>query len=146
MMTLAALLDIGINLLFVALILITLLLLVVILMQRPKQEGLGAAFGSALTDQAFGARTTDVLKKATVYLGTFFMVSVLVLAILLNKKFKSEDSSFLQDEKAKATQTADQPGAAEPKAEENKEEPKKSVSEIIKDAEKEENPAIAPGP
>lgn len=83
----AAFINIGIYFLFAALIVICLLLLTVILMQRPKQEGLGAAFGSALTDQAFGARTTDVLKKATIYLGTLFMVFVFILAILTNKKY-----------------------------------------------------------
>ncbi len=93
MTTLAAFIDIGIYLLFAALILITLLLLVVILMQRPKNEGLGAAFGAALTDQAFGARTTDVLKKATVILGTLFMLSVLVLTILMNRKSTDERNS-----------------------------------------------------
>lgn len=93
MTTLAAFIDIGIYLLFAALILITLLLLVVILMQRPKNEGLGAAFGAALTDQAFGARTTDVLKKATVILGTLFMLSVLVLTILMNRKSTAERNS-----------------------------------------------------
>lgn len=55
-------------------------------MQRPKQEGLGAAFGSGLTDQAFGARTTDVLQKGTVYLGTLFFVITLILAILIGKR------------------------------------------------------------
>ena len=67
-------LNISIQLLFAVLVIVSLLLLGVVLMQRPKQEGLGAAFGAAITDQAFGARTTDVLKKATVYFGTAFMV------------------------------------------------------------------------
>lgn len=56
-------LNISIQLLFAVLVIVSLLLLGVVLMQRPKQEGLGAAFGAAITDQAFGARTTDVLKK-----------------------------------------------------------------------------------
>lgn len=56
-------LNISIQLLFAVLVVVSLLLLGVVLMQRPKQEGLGAAFGAAITDQAFGARTTDVLKR-----------------------------------------------------------------------------------
>lgn len=79
-------LNISINLLLVIHVVICLLLALVVLMQRPKQEGLGAAFGGGLTDQAFGARTTDVLQKGTVYLGTLFFVITLVLAILIGKR------------------------------------------------------------
>ena len=53
-------LNISIQLLFAVLVIVSLLLLGVVLMQRPKQEGLGAAFGAAITDQAFGA---DVYKR-----------------------------------------------------------------------------------
>ncbi len=67
-------------------------------MQRPKQEGLGAAFGGGMTDQAFGARTTDVLQKGTVYLGTAlfiltFIISVLVGADSRNKSIALDISS-----------------------------------------------------
>lgn len=79
-------LNISINLLLVIHVIVCLLLALVVLMQRPKQEGLGAAFGSGLTDQAFGARTTDVLQKGTVYLGTLFFIITLVLAILIGKR------------------------------------------------------------
>lgn len=79
-------LSISINLLMVIFVIVCLLLALVVLMQRPKQEGMGAAFGAGLTDQAFGARTTDVLQKATVYLSTLFFVITLVLAILIGKR------------------------------------------------------------
>ena len=79
-------LTISINLLLVIHVIICLLLALVVLMQRPKQEGLGAAFGAGLTGQAFGARTTDVLQKGTVYLGTLFFIITLVLAILIGKR------------------------------------------------------------
>ncbi len=82
-------LTISINLLLVIHVIICLLLALVVLMQRPKQEGLGAAFGAGLTDQAFGARTTDVLQKGTVYLGTLFFIITLVLAILIGKRQNS---------------------------------------------------------
>ena len=44
------------------LIVICLFMILTILMQRPKSEGLGAAFGGGLTDNLFGAQTTTVLK------------------------------------------------------------------------------------
>ncbi|NIP92051.1 MAG: preprotein translocase subunit SecG, partial [Akkermansiaceae bacterium] len=64
----------------------SLLLILVVLMQRPKQEGLGAAFGGGMTDQMFGAQTTSVLQKGTAYFGTAFLVLSLVLAILIGKR------------------------------------------------------------
>lgn len=89
-------LNISINLLLVIHVIICLLLALVVLMQRPKQEGLGAAFGGGLTDQAFGARTTDVLQKGTVYLGTLFFVITLILAILIGKR-QSENPTLTVD-------------------------------------------------
>ena len=87
-----AFLDIGIwiNLVIIAHVVVSALLILVILMQRPKQEGLGAAFGSGATDAVWGARTTDVLQRSTVYLGTLFFVFSLVLAILVGNKNEAE--------------------------------------------------------
>ena len=95
-------LNISIQLLFAVLVIVSLLLLGVVLMQRPKQEGLGAAFGAAITDQAFGARTTDVLKKATVYFGTAFMVLCLGLGMLINRQHVKSSESLLSPEMMKA--------------------------------------------
>ena len=77
------------------------LLLGVVLLQRPKQEGLGAAFGAAITDQAFGARTTDVLKKATVYFGSAFMVLCLGRGMLINRQHVKSSESLLSPEMMK---------------------------------------------
>ena len=55
------------------------------LMQRPKQEGLGAAFGGGITDQVWGAQTTNVLQKATVFLAVTFFVITLILSVLVSK-------------------------------------------------------------
>ena len=95
-------LNISIQLLFAVLVIVSLLLLGVVLMQRPKQEGLGAAFGAAITDQDFGARTTDVLKKATVYFGTAFMVLCLGLGMLIIRQHVKSSESLLSPEMMKA--------------------------------------------
>ncbi|MFZ5806890.1 MAG: preprotein translocase subunit SecG [Verrucomicrobiota bacterium] len=63
-------------------VLCSLLLTFFVLMQRPKSEGLGTAFGSAVTDSLFGAGTSDVLTKMTISLGAFFFGVTLLLAIL----------------------------------------------------------------
>ena len=101
-MTLVAIdwLSISINLLLVIFVIVCLLMTLLILMQRPKQEGLGAAFGGGVTDQVFGARTTNVLQRGTVYLGTLFFLLALVLAILISHQNK--DSGLLQKDKPAA--------------------------------------------
>jgi preprotein translocase subunit SecG len=76
-----------------------------ILMQRPKQEGLGAAFGGGVTDQVFGARTTNVLQRGTVYLGSLFFILSMTLAILIGKQAKQK--SLLEPEKAVAEKSVD---------------------------------------
>jgi preprotein translocase subunit SecG len=68
--------SIVINILLVIEVLICLLLILLVLMQRPKNEGLGAAFGGGMTENLFGAQTTNVLQTMTRNLGiTFFIVS-----------------------------------------------------------------------
>lgn len=79
-------LNVSISALLVIYVFVCLALIFLVLMQRPKQEGLGAAFGANMTDQMFGARTTNVLQKGTVYLGSLFFGLTLLLAILMQKK------------------------------------------------------------
>lgn len=102
-MILASILSISINLLLVVFVIVCLLMSLLILMQRPKQEGLGAAFGGGVTDQVFGARTTNVLQKGTVYLGSLFFILALTLAILIGKQ--NETKSLLSDKAPAAEET-----------------------------------------
>ncbi|MDP4624297.1 MAG: preprotein translocase subunit SecG [Akkermansiaceae bacterium] len=95
-------LDISINLLLVVFVIVCLLMSLLILMQRPKQEGLGAAFGGGVTDQVFGARTTNVLQKGTVYLGSLFFIISLTLAILIGKQ--SQQKSLLDPKKTEVVE------------------------------------------
>ena len=62
-------------------VIVCLLLVLVVLMQLPRSEGLGAAFGGAVTENIFGAQTTHVLSKFTVWLGAAFFAITLLLAI-----------------------------------------------------------------
>ncbi len=71
-------------------VLVCLLMVGVVLMQRPKNEGLGAAFGGGMTENIFGAQTTHVLQKFTVWLGIVFFALTLVLAILYAKRGTGE--------------------------------------------------------
>lgn len=76
-------------------VVICLLLVLVILMQLPRSEGLGAAFGSAVTENIFGAQTTHVLAKFTVWLGVAFFVVTLMLAVAYSRR---ETGSRVQQE------------------------------------------------
>jgi preprotein translocase subunit SecG len=63
-------------------VLIALLMMLVILMQRPKSEGLGAAFGGGVTENLFGAQTTNVLVKFTAWLAGAFFIITFLLSVL----------------------------------------------------------------
>ncbi len=93
------LLNISVYIVFAFLLIDCALLLLVVLMQRPKQEGLGAAFGSQMTDQVFGAQTTDVLKKATVLFGSLFMILCFTLGVLINAQHAKSETRLTGKEK-----------------------------------------------
>src|SRR6266513_2087949 len=78
--------QILINFLLAIYVLVALLMLLVILMQRPKSEGLGAAFGGGVTENIFGAQTTNVLTKVTGWLAAIFFLLTFFLSILYARK------------------------------------------------------------
>ena len=75
-----------INILLGLYVFIALIMMLVILMQRPKSEGLGAAFGGGVTENIFGAQTTNVLTKVTGWLAAIFFILTFVLSILMRTK------------------------------------------------------------
>jgi preprotein translocase subunit SecG len=79
-------LPIVINVLLVIHVMVSLLIILIVLMQRPKNEGLGAAFGGGMTENLFGAQTTNVLQTITRWLGGMFFVLTLLLSILYVKQ------------------------------------------------------------
>jgi preprotein translocase subunit SecG len=58
----------------------------VIMMQRSKQEGLGAAFGGGFTESMWGAQTSNVLVKATVWAAIIFFSLSITLARLYSHR------------------------------------------------------------
>ena len=71
-----------INFCLVLFVLVAGLMILVILMQRPKSEGLGAAFGAGVTENIFGAQTTNVLVKFTTWLTGIFFGLTFALSVL----------------------------------------------------------------
>ena len=75
----------------------------VILMQRSKQEGLGAAFGGGFTDSIWGAQTSQVLVKATVVAAAlFFILSVTLARLYSMREATPVPTSSVQQELEKA--------------------------------------------
>ncbi len=146
-MTLAAInwLSISIDLLLVIFVIVCFLMTLIILMQRPKQEGLGAAFGGGVTDQVFGARTTNVLQRGTVYLGSLFFILSLALAVLIGQKNKTistvtQSETAAKVEEAPATKPAE---ALAPKSL-SEELPAETPAPAVTPAPAEPTPASAP--
>lgn len=75
----------------VVMVIVSILLVLIVLMQRPKQEGLGAAFGGGMMDSVAGAHTTDVLQKGTIWLAAIFMGSAILVSVLQAKQLQAED-------------------------------------------------------
>ncbi len=101
--------NILINSLLVFEALVCLLMMFVILMQRPKSEGLGAAFGGGVTENIFGAQTTNVLTTATTWLASIFFGTILLLSILYAHKSVSSSDVRRELMKTSAGQKAAQP-------------------------------------
>ena len=74
-----------IGLLKVVLVIVCLLLVLLVLMQRPKQEGLGAAFAQGMMNEIGGAHTANILQKGTTYLGIMFFGISLALSMLISR-------------------------------------------------------------
>jgi len=104
-----------INLCLVLFVLVAALMVLVILMQRPKSEGLGAAFGSGVTENIFGAQTTNVLVKFTTWLAGIFFALTFALSVLY--AHHSIASSAFRRELMKtqsASQTSPAPAGTKP--------------------------------
>jgi len=100
-----------INLCLAFFVLVALLMVLVILMQRPKSEGLGAAFGGAVTENIFGAQTTNVLVKFTSWLAGIFFALTFALSILYAHR-STADSAFRRELMKSQGATQASPSAA----------------------------------
>ncbi|MGI8821631.1 MAG: preprotein translocase subunit SecG [Chthoniobacterales bacterium] len=106
------------NLVLVIYVLVAVLMILVILMQRPKSEGLGAAFGGGVTDNIFGAQTTNVLTKFTGWLAGIFFVLTFLMSILYSHRpgASSELRRELMKDAPAAAMPVTNPGAPAPAA------------------------------
>jgi preprotein translocase subunit SecG len=108
--------NVLINLLSVFFVLVALVVVLVILMQRPKSEGLGAAFGGGVTENIFGAQTTNVLVKFTTWLAGVFFALTFGLSVLYAHRGAGGDSAFRRELMKQQAAPATSPGPATPQA------------------------------
>lgn len=74
--------NILIGFLYVIEVLTCLLLVLVVMLQKPKEGGLGGAIGGGMLEASLGADAGNVLIKTTAVLGAVFLLNTLVLARL----------------------------------------------------------------
>ena len=105
-------LPVAINILLAIHVLVSLFIVLLVLMQRPKNEGLGAAFGGGMTDNLFGAQTTNVLQTLTRWLGGLFFALTLLLSFLYVKQTAQKSGVQKRLSEAPAVVPATPPTAA----------------------------------
>src|SRR5213082_1197150 len=105
-----------ITVLLVLFVLVSGLMVLVILMQRPKSEGLGAAFGGGVTENIFGAQTTNVLVKFTTWLAGIFFALTFALSILYAHRGTGGESAFRRALMKQQAAPATSPAPATPQA------------------------------
>ncbi len=97
--------NILIGFLYVVEVVVCLLLALVVMLQKPKEGGLGGLAGG-MGEAVFGADASNVLIKVTIWLGTIFLVNTLALA-----RFTStiHAKTLMSDETAPAAQQQQMP-------------------------------------
>src|SRR5947209_20160114 len=96
--------------------LVAVLMTLVILMQRPKSEGLGAAFGGGVTENIFGGQTTNVLVKFTTWLACIFFALTFGLSVLYAHRGTGGESAFRRELMKQQAAPATSPVPATPQA------------------------------
>lgn len=115
-------------------------LILIVLMQPSKSDGggLGSAFGGGATDTLFGARTGNVLTKATVWCAGIIFVCCVALSMIYSRQ-----TSVVLQHASPVTQKAAEPKPAAPAATEKSAAPAKPAATEKPTAEK---PASTPTP
>ncbi len=94
-------------LLYVVEVVVCLLLGLVVMIQKPKDGGLGGSFGAGALEGALGADAGSILVKATAILGTIFLLNT----IFLVKMTSVEDSVITESDPVTQTELPSAEGA-----------------------------------
>ncbi|MFA5257245.1 MAG: preprotein translocase subunit SecG [Opitutales bacterium] len=108
------------------LIIVSLFLVLIVLMQRANSDGgLGTAFGSGITESAFGTEAGNVMTKLTriTFIIFFSLTFVLYLALIAQHSTKAHKAEALFAEEAAQMEQTTAPAAADLPAAEAPESP-----------------------
>ena len=75
-----------IGFLYVVEVIVCILLALAVMLQKPKEGGLGGAIGGGMGEAVFGADASTVLIKVTIWLGAIFLANTLLLARLTSTR------------------------------------------------------------
>ncbi len=89
--------------LYVVEVVVCLLLGLVVMLQKPKEGGLGGAFGGGALEASLGADAGNVLIKATSILGAIFLVNTLAIVALTSKTTSAYGKVHADDATAPAS-------------------------------------------
>ena len=95
--------SIFIGFLYVVEVVVCILLGMVVMIQKPKEGGLGGAIGGGMMEAALGADAGNVLIRTTAILGAIFLLNTLVLARLTSTV---HSRSLMARESAPVAETA----------------------------------------
>lgn len=84
-------------LLYVVEIVVCLLLGMAVMLQKPKEGGLGGAFGGGALEASLGADAGNVLIKATTILGSVFLINTLCLALVISHMGNASKATSVSD-------------------------------------------------
>ena len=114
--------NIVIAVLYVVEVLVCLMLALVVMLQKPKEGGLGGAIGGGMLEASLGADAGNVLIKTTAVLGAVFLLNTLVLARMTStvrtRSLMNQEAEPVAAEAAPALPTAapELPAPVEPVA------------------------------
>jgi len=127
--------EILVAILYVIEIVACLLLALVVMLQKPKEGGLGGLAGG-MGEAVFGADAGNVLIKVTVWLGAIFLVNTLLLARFTSKSHAAESAMAGVEQQQSSKEAL--PDLS------NQIDPAKLAAEAAKTAEAPATPAAAP--
>ena len=107
--------SILIGFLYVVEVVVCLLLALVVMLQKPKEGGLGGLAGG-MGEAVFGANAGNVLIKVTAWLGAIFLINTLVLARFTSKSDPHAGSVMAGEQAPVQKEAVPQPLSLNPEA------------------------------
>jgi len=84
--------------LYVVEVVVCLLLGLVVMIQKPKEGGLGGAFGGGALEGTLGADAGNILVKATAILGTLLILNTIGLAFLTSTPSSVTETNAVEEQ------------------------------------------------